>query len=133
VNAIEANVVLTRAALLDPRMKRVDVAEQADMASAWAEVLVDVELAAALEAVTAHYRTSRDPIMPADVLARAGWEEPSPYENITAQVAAEQKRRALESAGVTEAEFEQHQHDPAWIRGHFPDAINPDQMRELQQ
>lgn len=134
MNAIEANIVLTRAALLDPRMKRVDLDEQADMAGAWAEVLVDVELAAALEAVTSHYRTSREPIMPADILTRAGWEEPSSYENITARVAAEQKRRALEAAGVTEAEFEQHQHDPAWIRAHFPDVLPaPDQMREVQQ
>jgi hypothetical protein len=123
VNAIEANVVLTRAALLDPRMKRVDEVEQADMATAWAEVLVDVPLKAALEAVAAHYRTSREPIMPADILSRAGWEEPSPYENITAQVATALKLRALERAGVTEAEFDAHKNDAAWISARFPDAM----------
>jgi hypothetical protein len=134
VNGRQANILLTRAALLDPRMKRVDEQEQADMAIAWAEVLVDVELDAALEAVAAHYRTSRDPIMPADILTRVGWVEPSPYENITARVAAEQKRRALEGAGVTEAEFEKHQHDAAWIHAHFPEALPaPDQMRDIQQ
>jgi hypothetical protein len=123
VNALEANVVLTKAALLDPRMKRVDQVEQADMATAWAEVLVDVDVQEALAAVVAHYRTAREPIMPADILDRVGWEAPSPYENITAHVAAAQKLRALERAGVTEADFEKHKHDPAWIRKHFPDAM----------
>lgn len=98
--AVEANVVLTKAALLDPRMKRVDPVEQADMATAWAEVLADVPLEQALTAVTEHYRMSRDAIMPADILERVGVvDEPaSPYRNITAELAA----KALE-AGDTPA------------------------------
>lgn len=123
MNALEANVVLTKAALLDPRMKRIDQVEQADMATAWAEALADVDVQEALAAVVAHYRTAREPIMPADILDRVGWEAPSPYENITARVAADQKRRALEQAGVTEDEFDANKTNPAWIRAHFPDAM----------
>jgi hypothetical protein len=134
VNGVEVNILLTKAALRDPRMKRVDAVEQADMAEEWATDLADVTLVDAIGAMRAHYRTSRDPIMLADILSRVGWVEPSPYENITARVAAEQKRRALEAAGVTEAEFDAHQHDAAWIRAHFPDALPaPDQMRDIQQ
>jgi hypothetical protein len=125
VNAVEVNIMLTKAALVDPRMKRVDEDEAFDRAVLWAELLDDVSLEDGLVAVREHYRSSNDAIMPADILARAGWVEPSPYENITARVAAEQKRRALEAAGVTEAEFDAHQHDAAWIRAHFPNAIGP--------
>jgi hypothetical protein len=69
MNAIEVNVMLTRAALLDPRMKRSDPTEQADMATAWAQVLGDVPLQAALTAVVAHYRDETRSLMPADVVA----------------------------------------------------------------
>lgn len=72
MNDTEALVLLTRAALLDPRMKRVDPVDQADMASAWAEVLHDVDLEDGLTAVSVHYRSSRDALMPADVLALVG-------------------------------------------------------------
>jgi hypothetical protein len=133
VNAVEVNIMLTKAALVDPRMKRVDEDEAFERAVLWAELLDDVSLEDGLAAVREHYRSSNDAIMPADILTRAGWVEPSPYENITARVAAEQKRRALEAAGVTEAEFEKHQHDAAWIRKHFPDALPAPEMRDLQQ
>lgn len=66
---IEANVLLTAAALLDPRMKRVDPHEQADMATAWAGVLADVSLADALRVLPEHYRVSTDRLMPGNVWA----------------------------------------------------------------
>jgi len=128
VKARDVNAVLTLAALYDPRMKRVDAVEQADMAAAWAELLVGVDIDAALAAVKAHYSVSRDAIMPADILDRVGWEPPSTYENITARVAAAQKKAELEKRGITEDELEKHKHDPAWIREHFSDA-----MGSLQQ
>ena len=87
MNDTEALVLLTRAALLDPRMKRVDPVEHADMATAWAEVLHDVDLEPALTAVAVHYRSSREPIMPADVLALVGVPAaPSPYRSVDAEL-----------------------------------------------
>ena len=116
----EANVFLTKAALLDPRMKRVNPEEQADMASMWAEVLEDVPLADALVALTKHYRAESIPIMPSHVLAAIGMhDDTSTLVDITDQVVAESKARALAAAGVSEAEFEAHQHDAAWIRQRF--------------
>ena len=119
MNAREANVFLTKAAMLDPRMKRLDPAEQADMASMWAEVLEDVSLGDALEAVRVHYRSSGLAITPADVVRLAQVEEPSPWKDITAEIVAESKARALEAAGVTEAEYEAHKDDAAWVRAKF--------------
>lgn len=70
MNAREANVLLTQAALLDPRMKRADPDEQAGMATIWAELLADIALTDALEAMRDHYRTQHRPLMPADLLER---------------------------------------------------------------
>jgi hypothetical protein len=122
VNSIETNAFLTRAALLDPRMKRTDPLEQADMAAAWADVLADVPLADAVKALSKHYRGSTVPIMPANVLEMLGVvdEVESSIPDVTAEVVAESKRRALAAAGVTEAELDAHSHDVAWLRAHFP-------------
>lgn len=115
-------MLLTRAALLDPYWRRAEPAEQAERASAWAEVLADVAMADALKAVTRHYRASTSTIMPANVLELVGVvdEIESSIPDVTAEVVAESKRRALEAAGVTEAELEAHSHDVSWLRGHFP-------------
>jgi hypothetical protein len=123
----ETNVFLTEAALLDPRMKRVNEVEQADMASMWADVLADVSLADARAAMRAHYRSQTIPMMPAHVLERVVVVDEmfSRIPDVTDQVIAESKARALEAAGVTEDEFEAHQHDAAWIRAHFPTVETP--------
>lgn len=121
MNAREANVLLTRAALLDPRMKRVDVGEQADMASAWADVLEDVALAVALEAVTVHYRVSSTALMPADVLEYAGVTA-DPWAGVR-DLDRENYLEQLEAAGVTEAEVEAHRGDRAWVEAKFGRAI----------
>lgn len=113
---------LTKAALLDPRMKRVNPIEQADMASMWAEVLADVDLDAALGALRTHYRAESAAIMPANVLEAVGVEdEPaSRYRDIMPELEAQWKAEALAEAGVTAAEFEAHEHDVAWLRAKFP-------------
>lgn len=118
-------MLLSKAALLDPRMKRVDVSEQAAMASAWAEALADVELVDAGEALMAHYRSSRDPIMPADIVTLVGIRE-DPWADVpdlTPIVVAESRARQLEAAGVSEEEYERNRHDPAWIARTFPEQV----------
>lgn len=123
--AREVNIVLTRAALLDPRMKRVDPEEQADMALAWADALADVPLDVALAAVSAHYRASREPLMLADLVAAAGVDAtPDEWEHLDRvdddQVLALSRTRELAAAGVTEAEYAAHADDVAWLREKFP-------------
>ena len=121
MNDLEANVFLTKAALLDPRMKRVNPVEQADMAEEWAAVLEDVPLADALGALRAHYRAESSSIMPAHVLARlhVSDDAPDPWKDITAEVVEESKQRALAAAGVTEAEYEANKDDSEWVRVKF--------------
>ena len=101
---------LTTAGVIDPRMKRVDPVEQADMATAWARVLADVSLEDALAALEQHYRQSRDAIMPADVLAllRIDVSSVSVIPDRTAEVLAESRRAQLEAAGTTR---------PGWPHG----------------
>ena len=121
MNAREAKIFLTEAALLDPRMKRVNALEQADMASMWAEVLADVEMDDARAAMRAHYCAQIIPIMPAHVLEQLGVTDaaPSTYRHITDDVLADSKRRVLAAHGVTEAEYSAHEHDADWILAHF--------------
>lgn len=123
----EVNIVLTAAALRDPRMKRTDALEQADMAAAWAEDLADVALDDALAAVKAHYATSREPVMIADILALVGQtpvEDPWAHvHDVTPDIEAESRARALAAAGVTEDEWEAHKADPAWVAARFPRQI----------
>lgn len=88
---IEANAVLTRAALIDPRMKRVNPQEQADMATAWASTLTrgGIELSAALVAVEEHYLVSRDAVTVADIVERAAQQQLPGIRDITADLEAE--------------------------------------------
>lgn len=94
-------MLLTRAALLDPRMKRVDPLEQKDMATAWASVLTrgGVTLEAALAAVEEHYSSSRDSVMVSDVVALAAPATTPGIEDITPQLEAEwaARPRAIEA------------------------------------
>lgn len=68
MNAAEANVLLTKAALVDRWMKFGTPQELAAAATEWAAVLVHVPLDVALEALSAHYATERRSIMPADIV-----------------------------------------------------------------
>lgn len=88
---IEANAVLTRAALIDPRMKRTNIEEQADMATAWASVLSRAEVTkdAAIDAVEEHYLESKDAVTVADIVSRAGVSSLPGVEDITAELEAE--------------------------------------------
>lgn len=110
---------LTRAALIDPRMKRVDPVEQRDMAKAWADVLPDVTLDDALAALAEHYRWTKETIAPSDVLALSDVELESPFPSIDAELEADARRRALDAAGVTEEEYAAHENDIPWLRAHF--------------
>jgi len=103
MNDTEALVFLTRAAMLDPRMKRIDPVDQADMAEAWSVVLDDVALDAALIILREHYREHSDSITPADVVAGVGAEAiTSPYP----QIHDGSKRAVLESFGTTPEEYD---------------------------
>lgn len=68
MNAHEANVLLTKAAVLDRWMKPGSPEELAAAAREWAVVLADVPLATALDALSAHYAVERRSIMPADIV-----------------------------------------------------------------
>lgn len=115
MNAIEVNVILTKAALIDPF-----IVPDPDRAEEWAEVLDGVSFDEGLAAMRAHYATSSDRLMPAHILARVGGAE-SRVPDITGEVLEQSKREALAAAGVTEAEFDAHQNDRAWLAAHFPE------------
>jgi hypothetical protein len=95
----EANVLLTQAALLDGRLRR-EPEERAQMASAWAQVLGDVPLQPALEALTMHYREQTRSVMPADIAALV--DELSVNDS-----AAVDGRAWLTARGINPDEFEQ--------------------------
>ena len=95
MNAQEANVLLTKAALLDGRFRRAPE-DLAEMAIEWSIVLADVPLGAAIDAVRIHYRGNVQMLMPADVLV------------ITEDMAP--------GDGVRLAD------GPAWLRAHGVDA-----------
>ena len=71
MNAGEANVLLTKAALVDRWMKFGTPQELAEASREWATVLADVSLDVALDALSAHYATERRSIMPADIVTFA--------------------------------------------------------------
>ncbi|MGI0521814.1 hypothetical protein ABY45_14660 [Microbacterium maritypicum] len=96
MNAGEANVLLTKAALVDRWMKFGTPQELAAAAKEWATVLADVPLDVALEALSAHYAIERRSIMPADIVDFAPVLRSSSYAgNVTEQrLAREQKELA---------------------------------------
>lgn len=92
MNAGEANVLLTKAALVDRWMKFGTPQELAAAAKEWATVLADVSLDTALEALTAHYATERRSIMPADIVEFAPVLRSSSYAgNVTEQRLARER------------------------------------------
>jgi hypothetical protein len=102
---VEANVLLTKAALLDPRMKRVNLVEQADMATAWSEVLEDVSLEGALRVLPLHYRRTDTPLTPAAVVDLLDDLTAHMPPNLTQQ-RLQALRDGLTAAGVTREEYE---------------------------
>lgn len=125
----EANVLLTKAAVLDPRMKRVNVVEQADMATAWAEVLEDVSLADALLVLPVHARESSDPLTPARVFALVDEATSHRPPNIT-QERLQGLRQALTAAGVAPEAYEaaRARLDDAQLLAWLPSSV-----REIEQ
>jgi hypothetical protein len=121
----ETIVLLAFAALLDPRLKRVDDEEATERALAWHLLLADVDVNAARHAVTAHYATSREAIMPADILERVGVVEDPwahlPDDSIAVYEAS--KKAALDAAGVSAEQWEANKHDAAWVHATFPQAV----------
>lgn len=95
MNAGEANVLLTKAALVDRWMKFQTPQELASAAKEWAVVLVDVSLDTALEALSAHYASERRSIMPADIVEYAPVRSSSYAGNVT------ELRLARERAEIT--------------------------------
>src|SRR4051812_39181057 len=90
-------------------MKRTDDVERADMAEAWADVLHDVDLADALEALRALQRrrlASEPAIQPGDVLAEIGVVEAAPVKDLDPEWLAESKRRALAEFGYTPEQYD---------------------------
>ena len=92
MNAAEANVLLTKAALVDRWMKFGTPQELAAAANEWATVLVHVPLDVALEALKAHYASERRSIMPADIVDFAPVLRSSSYAgNVTEQRLARER------------------------------------------
>lgn len=105
MNVIEANVFLTRAALLDGRFRR-DAEDRADMAEEWARVLHDVPLLVSQYALHAHYRTETRAITPADVVAFAD-ERADHTAPTTTQIREREQRDAwLQENGIDPAEWD---------------------------
>lgn len=96
MNAAEANVLLTKAALVDRWMKFSTPQEAADAAKEWATVLADVELDEALVALADHYASERRSIMPADIVAACPVRSSSWVGNVTEQRLA-RERGVIES------------------------------------
>lgn len=86
----EAAVLLTKLAAYDNRQP----SEAA--ARAWAEVLIDVDLQEALDAVPEHFRQSTDWVMPAHILRIV--EDHRRERHRLQREAAEQERAAIEAA-----------------------------------
>ncbi|MHA3682809.1 hypothetical protein ACXR2W_00915 [Leucobacter sp. HY1908] len=96
MDAIGANILLTRLRLLDPRFPVAD--DPVAQAEVWADVLHDVALEDALKAAVAHYRESSLRLMPADLVARC------PAVDVVDPVARE-RAEWLAARGLSEAEL----------------------------
>lgn len=96
MDAIGANVLLTRLRLLDPRIPLSD--DPVAQAEAWAEVLDEVPLDEALAAAVAHYRESTNRLMPADLVERCR------VVDAQAEEAAAARARWLAERGLTEGQ-----------------------------
>lgn len=70
MNVRDAMSLLRQAAMIDPRFEPQGREHAEQMAAAWAVVLGEVTLDEALTAMTTHYRTSANRLMPVDILSR---------------------------------------------------------------
>ncbi|TLF33258.1 hypothetical protein [Microbacterium sp. 5K110] len=95
----EVNALFTEAGRLDVRMRRNNPEERADMATSWARLLADVPVKAAAWALDQHYQHSRDPIMPADIIALA--EQFAPPVSVSYAGNVTEQRLAAERRAVT--------------------------------
>lgn len=100
MNADEANVLLTKAALVDRWMRFSTPQELVEAAREWAITLASIPLDVALEALAAHYATERRSIMPADIvdfappLRSSSWVGNATEQRLAAEAAGQ--RKALE-------------------------------------
>jgi hypothetical protein len=70
VNPAEIPQLIAQIGLADPRIQRQDAAERRGMIAMWAAILAEVPYEYALAAAQDHYKTSRYPILPADIATR---------------------------------------------------------------
>lgn len=89
----------------------------------WHELIGDLDLEPALAALR-KFRRERPGVYlePGHLLELAGVDESDPWSHLpdsTAEVIAESKAKQLAAAGVTEAEYEQHKGDRAWLAAKF--------------
>lgn len=68
MNALEANALLAKAAMTDPRSRPSGRDAQLDQATEWAKLLANVELVDALEALNTHLTTSPEVVKPFHIL-----------------------------------------------------------------
>lgn len=89
----------------------------------WHDTIGDLELSAAIDALR-RFRRERPGVYlePGHLLELAGVRDdmPDSWNDISDELLAQSKARALEAAGVTAEEFAAHEHDVDWVRAHFP-------------
>lgn len=124
MDALQANALLTKAALIDPRLRRTNPRDQAEMADTWSQLLHDVPLSDAETAMMALLRRMQGgdaPILPGDVLTELGVLGQETVVDLTPRALEVDKRRKLAAAGVTVQDVLDHQDDAAWLADHFPE------------
>ena len=88
----------------------------------WHDTIGDLDFDDALAALK-RFRRERPGVYlePGHLLEYAGADvRPDPWRDITDEILADSKARALAAAGVTEVEYSEHENDVAWLRAHFP-------------
>jgi hypothetical protein len=120
----DALILVTKLALIDPRLKRTDPTDMADMATGWSEAftLHGVTLAEALPVAVRvqSMRLSSEPALtPGDIIAALGVSDEA-VPDLTAAHLVRDRARQLEAAGVSESDLVAHRGDPDWLAAHFP-------------
>ncbi len=132
MNAIEANVLLTKLSVLETRLRRQNDDDRLALAEMWAELLPDVSLAEALAAGMSLLGRARggDPaIMPADVRDEAGAaREVSPWPDLNDEITERMMRKDLAALGTTP---ELYRSDPA-VRAQVDAAMDARAIEEAQ-
>lgn len=95
MDAQEANALIAKAGLTDPRLRFNTPQEQSARAVAWAELLGDVTLAEGLQALLEHQRTSTYPPLPVNIieLVRVARNRTERSERVAKQIAAREQER----------------------------------------